>query len=238
MSLSSDPYPPEEKTLCLTRKVLELLLPMGLRVQITTKSNLFIRDIDLISRFNVAVSVTITTLDSSLAKRLEPNAPSPDDRLKALEILRNYDVPFSVRIDPIVPFLNDDESDLRMLVRELKNIGAKHVVTSVYKAKPDNFSRMVRAFPELETTWLNIYYPKRKMKLGYAYAPIDLRKKLLWPVVDEASKVGLSYATCREGLDTPKYFRAASCDGTHLIPTRIEPSTKVSCGGNLYKFLS
>lgn len=238
MSLSSDPYPPEERVLGLTRRVLEILLPLGLRVQITTKSDIYLRDIDLISKHNVAVSATITTLDSSLARKLEPHAPSPQSRLKTLEKLSEYNVPFSVRIDPIIPFLNDDANELRELVRTVASIGAKHIVTSTYKAKPDNFKRMIGAFPELEERWMKLYFPKGKIKRSYAYLPTEIRKKILWPVVDEARKLGLTYATCRENLVTPEYFYAPSCDGTHLIPIRLKPKRISSQIKSLTEFLT
>jgi len=225
MSLSSDPYPPEEEKLRVTRKVLKVLLPLGLKVQITTKSDLFLLDLDLISKYNVAISVTITTLDASLAKRIEPQAPLPIRRIKALEKLSELGVPFSVRIDPIIPFLNDDADELRELVREVVEIGAQHIVTSTYKARPDNFVRMVNEFPELELRWRHLYYPSGRLKFGYAYLPIEMRKKLLLPVVNEAKKLGITYATCREGLVSKNFFSAPSCDGTHLIPVRIRSKT-------------
>ena len=222
MSLSSDPYPPIEEKLRITRKVLEILLPIGFKVQITTKSDLFLLDLDLISTHNMAISVTITTLDNSLAKRLEPFAPLPSRRLKALEKLAEMEVPFSVRIDPIIPFLNDDEKSLRNLVREVVSIGAKHIVTSTYKARPDNFMKLVNEFPEFEDKWKRLYYPKGKIKSSYAYLPVNLRKKLLLPVTSEARKLGITYATCREGLLTKEFFNTITCDGTHLIPNRIK----------------
>ncbi len=220
MSLSSDPYPPIEKKLGLTRKVLELLVKNGFRVQITTKSDIFIRDIDIIKNYPIVVSVTITTLNDSLARKIEPFAPRPKDRVKALERLGELEIPFSVRVDPVIPYLNDDEESLREIVDAVASIGAKHVVTSTYKAKPDNFKRMVNAFPELEKKWMKLYYPNGKLRLSYAYAPLEFRKKILFPVVDEARKRGLSYATCRENLLDRAYFNAPSCDGTHLLKLR------------------
>lgn len=226
MSLSSDPYPPEEKHFGLTRRILEILLPLGLKVQITTKSDLFVRDIELLSKYNVAISVTLTTLDNNLASKLEPFAPRPSARLRALEKIASLGIPFSVRIDPIIPMLNDDPEELRLLVREVANLGAKHIVTSTYKAKPDNFKRMTVAFPELEDSWMKLYYPKGKMTLRYAYLPKNLRIKLISPVITEAKKLGLTYATCREGLLTKDFFNAPTCDGTHLIPERTPIRTQ------------
>ena len=226
MSLSSDPYPPEEKVFRSTRKVLEVILPRGFKVQITTKSDLYLLDIDIISKYNVAISETITTLDESLAKRLEPGAPSPKRRLKALEKLSEIGVPFSVRIDPIIPGLNDDPEELKEIVETVANIGARHIVTSTYKARPDNFKRMISAFPEFGSKWRKLYYPKGKITWGYAYLPIDLRKKLLRPVVEKARILGLTYATCREGLLSKEFFNTPTCDGTHLIPIRVKPRIK------------
>ena len=220
MSLSSDPYPPEEKKYRITRKVLELLLPKGFKVQVTTKSTLILLDLDLFQKYNVAVSMTITTLDDNLARKIEPFAPVPTERLKALEEIFKAGVPFSVRIDPIIPYLNDDKEELKELVREVVSIGAKHIVTSTYKARPDNFKRMVEKFPELEHKWRKLYYPKGRVR-GYAYLPMDLRKRLLSIITSEAKKLGVSYATCREGLITKEFFNAKSCDGTHLIPKRF-----------------
>lgn len=221
MSLSSDPYPPEELKFRVTRRILEIILPKGFKVQITTKSDIYVRDLDLLSRFNVAVSETITTLNDNLARKVEVNAPVPSARLRALEKLSEHEIPFSVRIDPIIPYLNDDAEELRDLVRVVSSLGAKHVVTSTYKAKPDNFKRLVTAFPELEDRLRKLYYSKKNRYQGYSYLPLDLRKKLLFPVVDEARKLGLTYATCREGLLNKIFFNAPSCDGTHLIPIRV-----------------
>ncbi|MGQ4892001.1 MAG: radical SAM protein [Candidatus Njordarchaeia archaeon] len=221
MSLSSDPYPPIEERLGLTRSVLKVLVENGFKVQITTKGIIYLRDLDIIENYPVVVSETITTLDNDLAQKLEPFAPKPSERLKALEVLSSRGIPFSVRIDPVIPYLNDDEEELRELVRTIANIGAKHVVTSTYKAKPDNFKRMIGAFPELEQKWRKIYYTKGRVA-GYAYAPTELRKKLLKPIVEEAQKLGLTYATCREGLTNKAFFNAPTCDGTHLIKLKIE----------------
>ena len=226
MSLSSDPYPPEEKRFGLTRRILEILLPLGLKFQITTKSDLFVRDMKLLSKYNVAISVTLTTLDNNLASKLEPFAPHPSARLRALEKIASLGIPFSVRIDPIIPMLNDDPEELRLLVREVASLGAKHIVTSTYKAKPDNFKRMTAAFPELEDSWMKLYYPKGKMTLRYAYLPKNLRIKLISPVITEAKKLGLTYATCREGFLTKDFFNAPTCDGTHLIPERTPIRTQ------------
>ncbi len=220
MSNSSDPYPPEEEEYRLTRRTLEILLPRGYRVLIVTKGVLVTRDIDLLSKGRVAVTMTITTLDNNLAKKIEPNAPPPSARLKALRKLVENGVPVGVRVDPIIPFLNDDPKMIDELVDALANIGVRFIVTSTYKARPDNLKRMMNAFPELASKFHKLYRVEGTWMHGYWYLPIQLRKKLLKPVIEAARKRGLEYATCREGLVSKEWFNAKTCDGVHLIPDR------------------
>ena len=215
LSTSSDPYPPEESMYLLTRKTIELLASRKINILITTKSNLVVRDIELLRQTNSAVMITITTLDESIAKIIEPGAPSPRDRLEVIEKLSEAGIPVGARIDPIIPFVNDDEASLRELVNNVIEAGGRHIVTSTYKAKPDSFRRLATAFPELHTKLRELYYEKGVLVHGYRYLPRDLRRRILHSVIDEAVKKGISAAVCREGL--PELFKAPSCDGSHML---------------------
>lgn len=217
MSSSSDPYPPLEKWVLLTRKTLEVLSKYSLNTLITTKSDLVVRDVDLLKKTPSAVMITITGLDNSLAKKLEPYAPPYTNRLDSVKVLAKNGIPVGVRIDPVIPGLNDDPYILQELVCKVKEYGGKHIVTSTYKARPDNFKRLIEAFPEMERYWRGLYLDKGERIHGYYYLPRKLRMKLLEPVVKTASKIGLTYAVCREGFLDKKFFNAPSCDGTHLI---------------------
>ncbi len=209
LSTSSDPYPPLEGKLLLTRKAIELLVKSGMKVLITTKSDLVSRDWDLI-KIRGAVMITITTLDVEKAKALEPGAPSPLKRLEAIRELTSKGVRVGIRLDPVIPGVNDDPSEIEEVIREAKRAGAEHVVTSTYKAKPDNFKRMVSKFPHLKEIYKNA-----ERVHGYLYLPKKYREKLLQPVVEAALRYGMTVATCREGL--PQFFFAPSCDGSHMI---------------------
>ena len=209
LSTSSDPYPPIEEKLGLTRKAIETLKSYGFRILITTKGTIVVRDADLLQDGG-AVMITITTLDDDLARELEPGAPSPSERLEAISKL-SPKVPVGVRIDPVVPGVNSEEEALKELVRVVRAKGALHVTTSTYKAKPDNLARMSKLFPHLKEMY------KRGAKVGgYRYLPEETRRELLRPVVEEAQRLGMSYAFCREGFS----FSAPSCDGSHLISVR------------------
>ncbi|MEB3861954.1 MAG: radical SAM protein [Desulfurococcales archaeon] len=222
---SSDPYPPEEESLGLTRSVLELLVSRGRRILITTKGTLYAsRDLDLLASGNVAVTPSITMLDELWSRRVEPRAPGPAERIHAVEKATRAGVPVGVRVDPVIPYINDDPSMLRELVARLAEAGAKLVITSTYKARPDNLARM-RRLPEVGEKIYRLYRDKGVRAGGYTYLPRSLREELLKPVIEEARRLGLEYATCREGLTGPQWFRAGSCDGVHLIPSRVSPRT-------------
>ncbi len=216
MSTSSDPYPPLEKWTLLTRKTLEILVEHRVKVLITTKSNIVTRDSDLLLKTPSAVMITITTLDEEVSSRLEPGAPPPSKRIEAIEELSSKGIPVGVRIDPVIPGLNDNPEMLKKLIDRVATAGAKHVVTSTYKARPDNYRRMISGFPEYKALWDKLYMKNGVRMHGYIYLPKSIREKLLKPVVEYASEKGLTVATCREGLG-PQFFRAPSCDGSHLV---------------------
>lgn len=220
LSTSSDPYPPVEERLRLSRSALKVLVEHGARILITTKSHLVARDADVLLAGRCAVMITITTLDRSLAEVMEPGAPPPQDRLAALSKLASLGVPVGARLDPVVPLLNDGERELKDLVEAVANAGAGFVATSTYKARPDSLGRLSRAFPDLEAKWRRLYYEEGEAVRGYRYLRARLRAEMLSVVTTAARREGLEFATCREGLRSPEFFRAGSCDGSHLIGRR------------------
>ncbi len=112
----SDPYIPLEKNLCHMRKCLELIDRYGFGVSILTKSNLILRDLDLLKSINkkakTVVQMTLTTYDEKLCKILEPNVSTSYERFKVLEIMRDNNIPTIVWLDPILPFINDTEENI------------------------------------------------------------------------------------------------------------------------------
>ena len=112
ISNSSDPYPNLEAETGLMRKCLEILSRCDCKIQIVTKSNIVIRDMDLLKKKPSMVTLTITTDNDNISKLIEPKAPSPSERLKTAETLIRNGIPTSVRIDPIIPFVNDNPKNL------------------------------------------------------------------------------------------------------------------------------
>lgn len=196
-----------------TRRCLEVLAHSNCKLEIVTKSNLVVRDDDLFRKVPTTVAFTITTDDDSLAAVLEPNAPSPTERISAAQDLISQGIPVLVRIDPLIPFLNDQP---RRLIATLAAIGVQHITSSTYKPKPDNWRRLSQAVPQIADKLKPLYFQQGERVGGNTYLPKDLRFKLLKEVRDVASAQGLKFGVCREGLPA---LNTAACDGSWLFST-------------------
>lgn len=110
---NTDPYQPIEKQYRIMREVLEVLEARKHPVGIVTKSALVVRDIDILSRMAeqglAKVALSVTTLDRTLARTMEPRAATPPKRLETIKQLSEAGIPTSVMVAPIVPGLNDQE---------------------------------------------------------------------------------------------------------------------------------
>jgi DNA repair photolyase len=211
---SSDPYPQVEAEAGLTRKCLGILSRHDCRIQIITKSTLVARDADLLSKVPCTVALTITTDDKNTAKHIEPNAPSPAERLKTVETLTAKGIPVSVRVDPVIPFVNDNPEKL---VATLASMGVKHVTTSTYKAKPDNWRRLATALPQVAEKLKPLYFEQGERVAGYTLLPSDFRLRLLKNIRRLAVEKGMKFGVCREGLAE---LNTAACDGSWLMPAK------------------
>ncbi|MEM2215958.1 MAG: radical SAM protein [Nitrososphaerota archaeon] len=216
MSNSSDPYPQIEKELKLTRICLEEFCKYPIRLLVVTKSDIVLRDIDLLREVGAAVTISITTLDDSLARKIEPSAPPPSKRIQALAKMSEEGVNTGLRLDPIIPMLNDH--DIRRLLAEARDAGVKHVVSSTYKPRFDGWRRMIHVFPELEESLRKLYFVDGE-RIGRSwYLAKNVRFKIMREVAEECAKIGLSFATCREGF--PELHSSPTCDGSHLTKIR------------------
>ena len=208
---SSDPYPRMEAEALLTRMCLAILAQSNCRIQIITKSTLVTRDTDLLGKVPCTVAVTITSDDENTAKLLEPHAPPPTERLKTVEVLIGKGIPVSVRVDPIIPFVNDNPEQL---IATLASMGVKHVTTSTYKVKPDNWHRLTTAMPQVVERLKPLYFKQGEKAGGYTLLPTDLRLRLLKNIRRLAVENGMKFGVCRERL---AQLNMAACDGSWLL---------------------
>lgn len=127
----NDPYMPLERELQLTRNALQIIASYKFPVHIITKSNLVERDIDIlqeISKKYAAVSFTITSATDSLAKKIEPNAPSTSERYNAMKALADKGIYTGVTLMPILPFINDTKENIETIIRQAKESGASYII--------------------------------------------------------------------------------------------------------------
>ncbi|MFZ1988456.1 MAG: PA0069 family radical SAM protein [Alphaproteobacteria bacterium] len=115
MGTNTDPYQPTERKMQITRSILEVLRETHHPCTIVTKSNLILRDIDILADMArehlVKVALSITTLDRKLARMMEPRAATPERRVEAVRALSDAGVPVSVMVAPIIPSLTDHEME-------------------------------------------------------------------------------------------------------------------------------
>jgi DNA repair photolyase len=112
----SDPYIPIAENLRNIRACLEIIEKHGFGLAIQTKSNLILRDMDLLMKINknakCIVEITLTTFDETLCKIVEPNVSSTKERFEVLKIMRDNDIQTIVWLSPILPFINDTKENL------------------------------------------------------------------------------------------------------------------------------
>ncbi|ANF22110.1 SPL family radical SAM protein [Thermococcus piezophilus] len=208
LSYSSDPYPTIEKELGITRKVLELFRRYDVRCLLLTKSDIFERDLDILSELKCAVGITVTTIDERTAKLIEPKTPKPEDRIRALKKAKSAGIPVYARIDPIIPFYNWGDFDKTLDALSF----VSHITVSTLKLRPDGLSRMKAKLPEVMER-LEPLYEKGERIGGYYYLPREFRMKILKEARRKIEDRGITFGSCREG-----YYSFPSCDGSHLVP--------------------
>lgn len=128
----SDPYMPLEGQLGYTRKMLELICQYGFGAAVLTKSDLVLRDLDLLMKINrktkCVVQMTLTTADETLCRKLEPGVCTTKRRVEALKTLSREGIPTVVWLCPILPFLNDTRENIRGILEYCQDAGVKGVI--------------------------------------------------------------------------------------------------------------
>ena len=128
----TDPYMPCEEKLCLMRRCLEIISRYEFGVSPLTKSDMILRDIDLLDEINrkakTVVQMTLTTYDDDLCKILEPNVCNTKRRIEVLEVFRERGIPTVVWLTPICPYINDTPENITAILEECARVGVKGVI--------------------------------------------------------------------------------------------------------------
>jgi DNA repair photolyase len=177
---ATDPYQPAERRYNVTRAILEeLALHRGLRLGIITKSDLIVRDVEPlreISRHNsLHVSLTVTTVNTQLARILEPRAPRPDLRLGAVRQLNLAGISVGVNCAPVLPGITDSPSDLSAVVLAAKEANARSIFAGPLFLKPCAAAVFL---PFLEKEFPHLVESYRRRYAHSAFLPSDYGKRI------------------------------------------------------------
>lgn len=191
----SDTYNPLEIKYEQTRGALKLISKYDFGVSIDTKSNLILRDLDLLkeinSKNNVIIKFTITTPDDELSKIIEPNVCVSSKRLETIKILNDNGIFVGIMLNPVLPFITDKEEDIKKLVKLVSEYGAKFIHTYMGMTLRENqkdyyFNKLEEHFIGLKSKYIKTY--------GDKYSCLPQNYKYLYNVfVNECNKYGILY---------------------------------------------
>ena len=163
----SDPYTPVERELMMTRRALEVIERYGCGISILTKSDLILRDLDILSRIHrrskAVVQMTLTTMDEDLCKLIEPGVCTTARRIEVLKACQRLGIPTVVWLSPILPWLNDTEENIRGIVESCAAAGVKGIVcfgmgvTLREGNREHYYTQLDRKFPGLKERTIRTY---------------------------------------------------------------------------------
>jgi DNA repair photolyase len=172
----TDPYQPLEKKYRLMRKILGILVNHDNPVSILTKSDMVLRDVDLLKRFNdIDVNFTVNTLDEKWKKLVEPDSPTVRKRLEAMKRLTRKGISVFAMMGPYWPIFTDAEA----LFREFATAGVKHVFTESLNTIGGNWAGVEKVlkkhYPRLLPIFKEIMFDKNKFYEFYNKAEKNVR---------------------------------------------------------------
>ena len=202
LSTSTEPYMQIERRYEITRKLLEIILKYRFPVHILTKSNLLLRDLDLLSKIDekavlpvdlrsklkhgVIISFSLSTLDKRLAEILEPGAPKPRERLEALLKCREEGFQAGVCYIPVLPYLSDGNEQLEEMIVTARDYGADYCMVgalTLYGRGPSDSKTLYYNFlrkehPDLIVKYESLYGGSFQPRMEYQRRLEDRAKRI------------------------------------------------------------
>ena len=186
----SDPYMHCEAELGYTRKALELIEEYGFGVTLITKSDLILRDLDLLARINektkAVVQMTMTTYDEDLCRILEPNVCTTKRRYEVLKACRERNIPTVMWLCPILPYINDTDANLRGILNYCRDAGVRDIrnfgfgLTLREGNREYFYEKLDRHFPGMKEQYIR--------RFGDAYVCSSPREDKLRTILGEQRK--------------------------------------------------
>ena len=192
---ATDPFQPAERRFRITRSCLEVLAEHpGLSVSIITKSPLITRDIDVLKRIKrhsaLTIHLSLISTDRDLARRIEPRAPTPEARLRALARLSESGIEVGINVMPVLPAITDHPAALDDLVKSVADRGAKYVNACALRLRSSARQRYLpfieQEFPHLAKRYWATYAVDHRVSAGYS-------ERLKGLMVDLCGRHGVAY---------------------------------------------
>ncbi|MGN1423591.1 MAG: SPL family radical SAM protein [Oscillospiraceae bacterium] len=191
-----DPYLPIEKELEITRRCLEIIERERFGVSVLTKSDLIMRDIDLLENINntakAVVQITVTTADEALCRIVEPNVCTSARRFEVMAQMQSRGIPTVLWFTPLLPYINDTEDNVRRVVRAAAETGCRRMIsfgmglTLRSGDREHYYAALDRHFPGLKQRYIREY--------GNAYELPSPRSAALWRVFcSECERAHIDY---------------------------------------------
>jgi DNA repair photolyase len=203
---ATDPYQPAERLFRVTRGVLEVLAEeKGLSVCIITKSALITRDVDLLAalsnRSKLTIHLSLITLDRELARRIEPRAPTPEARVRALQRLSAAGIDVGINVMPVLPGITDRPAMLDAVIRRVSDAGASHVNACALRLQS---AARKRYLPFIESEFPRLYPAYRSAFSGGYQMNDAYREGLSRFMRERCRKHGIWYGHSRDRDDSPE----------------------------------
>ncbi|MFZ0200020.1 MAG: radical SAM protein [Candidatus Sulfotelmatobacter sp.] len=207
LGTATDPYQPAERRYEVTRRILEeFARHRGFELGIVTKSNLIVRDIELlreVARNNaLSIHITVTTMNVELARILEPRAPRPDLRIDAVRQLSHVGINVGVSSSPVLPGITDSPSDLEDVVRAAAAAGARHIFAGPLFLKPCSAAIFL---PFLEKEFPHLVENYRQRYQDRSFLPPSYGKRIAQLIARFRDKYGIKRADPRGTMYANKW---------------------------------
>ena len=209
----SDPYTPVEEKRKMTRQLLEIVAEREWPLHMATKSDMILRDVDIlqkISKTYLTVGITVTTCSDELARIIEPHAPLPSDRIKALRELRSAGIYAGILLMPVLPYIEDNRENIYNIVRAAHSSGASFIIPGFgvtlrdrqreyyYRFLQENYPEKLELYRQtyrdkyscscVNGKDLHLFFSRLCMKAG-----ITCRQKDIIPYIEKKKEVQLSF---------------------------------------------
>lgn len=222
LSTLVDPFPPHEQLYRISEKILKMALKYSYPLIINTKSSYFLHQplktyIERLLDQRLAVlQISVSSLDNSFTQRIEPGAPDPLTRFRAVKELGLSDHPIALRISPYIPCVSPTTSeDVEGLINIARDVGIRHVIAETLRMESSSIGNFLKA---LDIPPVNVEgYSLREVDGLKPLSRVSLRfmESIYSMLVQRLEKYGIGFATCKEGLFD--LHTTPDCCGVYLL---------------------